>query len=78
MFIRPEGEEDFFDVGHSKNCIRPKVKKHVTEYPQLVVHYSFTSQLIKQKVEEDSFDVGLRGCYVKAKSYKSVHPRYPQ
>ena len=28
---------------------------------ELVVHYSFASELIKQKVGEDSFDVGLLG-----------------
>ena len=31
----PEGERDFFDVGHFKNCVRPKAKRHVTEYPHL-------------------------------------------
>ena len=38
MLIRPEGEGDFFDVGYSKNCIRPKAKKHVTEYPHIYIY----------------------------------------
>ena len=38
MLIKPEGEGDFFDVGHSKNCIRPKAKKHVTEYPHIYIY----------------------------------------
>ena len=46
MLIRLEGEGDFFDVGHSKNCIRPKAKKHVTEYPQKQSKFSLFRKIV--------------------------------
>ena len=46
MLIRPEGEGDFFDVGYSKNCIRPKAKKHVTEYPHIYIYMDLPKKLM--------------------------------
>ena len=48
MLIRLEGEGDFFDVGHSKNCIRPKAKKHVTEYPHIYIYIYIYMDLPKK------------------------------
>ena len=45
---------------------------------ELVVHYSFASQLIRQKVGEDSFDVGRLGCCKACRSRPRTLPSMPR
>ena len=45
-----------------------------SSWARLMVHYSFALQLIKQKVEEYSFDVGYKDQRLPKASHKWVEP----